>query len=156
MHGIIRLFLPLAACLLIICGARAASSDAGLFQGNFTGIAAGDGDRSAPIMLNLTQSGSWVVGSVTIHPGINIHTGGLICPGTVAVSSGKMGINGSISNKNPRQLAAKSVFTASGMKIVADMLAEISRDGSTMKAQIKLNVPWPCRSPAITANLARS
>ena len=51
---------------------------------------------------------------------------------------------------------AKSVFTASGMKITADMLADISQDGNAMKAKIKLNIPWPCRSLTITANLARS
>jgi hypothetical protein len=42
------------------------------------------------------------------------------------------------------------------MKITADMLADISQDGNTIKAKIKLNIPWPCRSPTITANLARS
>lgn len=156
MRRIIRLSLSVAACLLTICSAQVASSDAGLFQGNFTGVASGDGETSAPITLNLTQNGSWVAGSVTILPGISINTGGLICPGTVAVPSGTMGINGSVSNRNPRQLIAKSSLTASGMKIAAEMSAEISRDGNTMKVQINLNMPWPCRDPTIRANLARS
>ena len=93
MHGIIRLFLPLAACLLSISVAEVSCTDADLFQGNFAGIATGDGKTSAPLTLNLTQNGSWVSGSITILPGISINTGGLICPGTVAVPSGKMGIN---------------------------------------------------------------
>jgi hypothetical protein len=156
MRGIIQLFLSVAACLLTICSAQVASNDAGLFQGNFTGMATGDVETSAPLTLNLTQNGSWVAGSVTILPGISINTGGLICPGTVAVPSGTMGINGSISNKNPHQLAAKSVLIASGMKITADMLADISKDGNTMKAQINLNMPWPCRDPTIRADLVRS
>ncbi|MBP7070610.1 MAG: hypothetical protein KBA97_06015 [Methanothrix sp.] len=51
---------------------------------------------------------------------------------------------------------AKSALTASGMKITADMRADISRDGNAMMAQIKLDLPWPCRNPKIKANLARS
>lgn len=147
MHGNVRLYLYATACLLSISVAEVSCTDAGLFQGNFTGIATGDGKTSAPLTLNLTQNGSWVSGSVTILAGISINTGGVICPGTVAVPSGKMGINGSISNKNPRQLEAKSVFSASGMKIAADMLADIYRDGNTMKAQIKLNIPGPVAAP---------
>ena len=155
-HGIVRLYLYAAACLLSISVAEVSCSDAGLFQGNFTGIATGDGVTSAPLTLNLTQNGSRVSGSATILAGIKVNTGGLVCPGTVDVPSGTMGIAGSISNRNPRQLAAKSALNASGMKITADMLADISREGDIMTAQIKLNLPWPCRSPTVKANLARS
>jgi len=155
-HGNVRLYLYVAVCLLSISVAEVSSNEAGLFQGNFTGIAIGDEKTSAPLTLNLTQNGSRVSGSATILAGIKVNTGGLVCPGTVDVPSGTMGIAGSISNRNPRQLVAKSALNASGMKIAADMLADISREGDIMTAQIKLNLPWPCRSPTVKANLARS
>jgi len=104
----------------------------------------------------LIQNGSRVSGSATILAGIKVNTGGLICPGTVDVPSGTMGKASSISNRNHRQIVAKSALTASGMKITADMRADISRDGNAMMAQIKLDLPWPCRNPKIKANLARS
>jgi len=127
MQGTFRLYLYAAVCLLSISVAEFSCSDAGLFQGNFTGIATGDEKTGAPLTLNLTQNGSRVSGSATILAGIKVNTGGLICPGTVDVPSGTLSIAGSISNRNPRQIAAKSALNASGMKITADMLADISR-----------------------------
>lgn len=42
-----------------------------------------------------------------------------------------------------------------GMRIVADVLAEISDDGSSIKIQIKLKIPWPCLNPTVRADLTR-
>ena len=156
MHDAVRLYLYAAACLLSISVAVVSSNEAGLSQSNFTGIAIGDGGTSAPLNLNLTQNGSRIFGSATILPGIKINTGSLIWSGTVDVPSGTMDIAGSILDRNPHQLVAKSAQTASGVKITADVLADISIDNNAIMARIKLDLPWPCRTPMIKASLARS
>ena len=51
-HGNVRLYLYAAVCLLSISVAEVSSNEAGLFQGNFTGIATGDEKTSAPLTLN--------------------------------------------------------------------------------------------------------
>lgn len=144
-----------AVVILLSCSTQVLARDAGLYDGNFTGIATGDRGTSAPLTLNLTRNNSAVTGFATILPGIKVDTGGLICPGLVAVPAGSVPIKGNISSRDPRVLIATFVIQTQGMSIVADVLAEMSPDGTSMRIQIKLKTPWPCRNPTIRADLTR-
>lgn len=141
-------------CCLVVCAAQAAS-DSGLYQGNFTGTAIGDRDTSAPLTLNMTQNGSVVTGVAAVGEGIKVDTGGFICPGLVAVPAVKLGFSGNVSQEDPRHMEAGSGLTVSGLTITADVLTDLSLDNKTMALQLKLNIPQPCRSTILTANLTR-
>ncbi len=148
--------LLLCAAVLLLCfSTQVLAEDAGLYDGIFTGIATGDRGTSALLTLNLTQNGSAVKGIATILPGIKVDTGGLICPGLVDVPAGTVPVKGNVSTRNPRVLIAASAIQTQGMSIVADVLAEISTDGNSMRIQIRLKTPWPCRNPTIRADLTR-
>ena len=148
-------FLILVLCLITIQGAYAAPSG-GPFQGTFKGTAIGDQGSSAPLALSLLQNGSIVTGTATVGDGIEVDTGGFVCPGMVAVPSGTIGVNGIVSGQDPRHLEAQSSLSASGLTITAEVLAELSADYNTMNVQLKLNIPWPCHGTTIKGTLTRS
>jgi len=135
---------------------QADSTVSGSFQGIFSGTAFGNRDSSAPLTLNLNQKGTEVEGTAKMGAGLSIDTGGLLCPGIVAVPSGTINVKGTISPCNPDHLEAKSDLSASGLVITTLVVADLSKDGSFMNVQIKLNIPWPCKSALIKATLARA
>ena len=148
-------FLIVVLCLITIQGICAASSG-GPFQGTFKGTAIGDQGSSAPLALSLLQNGSIVTGTAAVGDGIEVDTGGFVCPGLVAVPSGTIGVNGIVSGQDPRHLEAQSSLSASGLTITAEVLAELSADYNTMNVQLKLNIPWPCHGTTIKGTLTRS
>ena len=150
-----RLILIAVLCLIVNQGAYAASS-AGPFQGTFKGTAIGDQGSSAPLALSLLQNGSIVTGTAAVGDGIEVDTGGFVCPGLVAVPSGTIGVNGIVSGQDPRHLEAQSSLSASGLTITAEVVAELSADYNTMNVQLKLNIPWPCHGTTIKGTLTRS
>ena len=152
--NIIRQFILAEVCCLAFFGTQAASGS-GLFQGNFTGTATGDLDTSAPLALNMTQDGSMVNGVAIVGDGIKVDTGGFICPGLVAVPAVKLNFKGNVSAQNPRHMEARSGLTVSGLTITADVQTELSQDNSTIKLELKLNIPRPCRSTTLNATLRR-
>jgi len=156
MTGLNRFLLAALICLTLTCFFQADAAGNALYQGTFTGKVIGDRDTSAPLTLELMQDGDAVTGSATIGDGVGIDTGGFICPGFVAVPSGTIGVNGTVSSQDPRHLEAKSSLSASGLTITADVLADVSSDGSTMNVQLDLNIPWPCQSTTLKATLTRS
>lgn len=142
-------------CILIVCSAQAKYDITRPFEGSFAGIAFGDKASSAQIVLNLTQIGDMVTGTAKIFQGIVIDTGGFICPGVVAVPDGTFYVSGNVSTGDPNHLAARTSLQASGMPIRIDVDADISRDGRTMELQMRVNIPWPCRSTSIYADLVK-
>lgn len=150
-----RLILIAVLCLIVNQGAYAAPN-AGPFQGTFKGTAIGDQGSSAPLALSLLQNGSIVTGTAAVGDGIEVDTGGFVCPGLVAVPSGTIGVNGIVSGQDPRHLEAQSSLSASGLTITAEVLAELSADYNTMNVQLKLNIPWPCHGTTIKGTLTRS
>lgn len=143
-----------AAVFLSCCSAQVATED--MYGGIFTGFARGDRGSSALLTLNLTQNGTAVTGYATVLPGLVIDTGGFFCPGAVSVPEGTVAVEGVTSSSNPRQLKATTSFSTGRMNITADIQAELAIDGSNMNVKMKLKIPWPCRSPIVTANLNRA
>jgi hypothetical protein len=135
---------------------RASSPVSGSFQGIFVGTAFSDRDSSARLTLNLTQKGNAVDGTAKLGVGLAVDTGGLLCPGVVAIPSGMIDVKGTISPSNPSHLEARSNLSALDLVITALMIADLSKDGNIMNVQIKLNIPWPCKSATIKAILARN
>jgi hypothetical protein len=156
MNGLNQFLLAVMICLTVTCFSQADAAGAALYQGTFTGKVIGDRDTSAPLTLELTQNGDAVTGTATIGGGVGIDTGGFICPGFVAVPSGMIGVNGTVSSNDPRHLEAKSGLSASGLTITVNVLADVFSDGSTMNVQLDLNIPWPCQSTTLKATLTRS
>ena len=150
-----RLILIAVLCLIMTQGAYAAPNG-GPFQGTFKGTAIGDQGSSAPLALSLTQNGSIVTGTATLGDGLKVDTGGFVCPGLVSVPSGTIGVNGIISGQDPRQLEAQSSLSASGLTIMAEVVADLPADYNTMNVQLKLKIPWPCHGTTIKATLIRS
>ena len=151
-----RFLLAISICLLVGCSALATSNSHGLFQGVFTGTAIGYRDTSAPLTINLTQDNNTVTGIAAVGDGLKVDTGGFVCPGLVKVPSGTIDVAGDVSSQDPQHLEAKSGLSASGLTITAEVIAELSQDSSTMDAELKLNIPWPCRNTTIKATLMRS
>jgi hypothetical protein len=150
-----RLMLLAILCLTLNQGLCSATSG-GPFQGTFKGTAIGDQGSSAPLALSLLQNGSIVTGTATVGDGMEVDTGGFVCPGLVAIPSGTIGVNGIVSGQDPRHLEAQSSLSASGLTITAEVLADLSADYNTMNVQLKLNIPWPCHGTTIKGTLTRS
>jgi hypothetical protein len=145
--------LVLSMVALALCSFQAAAE---LFDGKFTGTVIGDQDTSAPLTLNLAQTGNSVTGTATVGDGLGVDLGGFICPGLVAVPSGTIDVSGNVSPDSPNQLVAASSISASGFNINAEVLADLAENGNSMEIQLKLKIPSPCKSATLRANLSRS
>lgn len=150
-----RIILALAIGVLAASCAHAAPQE-GPFEGKFSGTIKGGAQSSTELVLNLAQAGLSVNGTASLGSGLKADAGGFfICPGAVEVPSGTIGVSGTVSEANPAHLVARSGLSAMGLSIGVDVLADVSADGRTMNLQMKLNLPWPCSSPAFQATLTK-
>jgi hypothetical protein len=150
-----RIILALAVGVMVASGAHAAPQE-GLFAGKFSGKILGGAESSTELVLNLAQAGLSVNGTAALGSGLKADAGGFfICPGVVEIPSGTIGVSGTVSETNPAHLEARSGLSAMGLSIGVDVSADMSADGRTMNLQMKLNLPWPCSSPAFQATLTK-
>jgi hypothetical protein len=150
-----RIILALTVGVMVAAGAYAAPQE-GLFAGKFSGKVLGGAGSSTELVLNLAQTGLSVNGTAALGSGLKADAGGFfICPGVVEIPSGTIGVSGTVSEANPSHLEARSGVSAMGLSIGLDVSADMSADGRTMNLQMKLNLPWPCSSPAFQATLTK-
>lgn len=122
------------------------------FSGTFTGTAYGDYNSSAPLTLDMSQTGSKVTGTVTIEPGLTVNAGGMC--GVFDIPASSVTASGTTSARQPRILTAKIPVESGGVKITADITGEISADGEELNVEVKVNTPFLCKyDPVITGVL---
>ncbi len=122
------------------------------FTGTFVGTAYGDYDSSAPLTLEMTQSGRKVTGTVYMEPGLTVNAGGMC--GVFDLPASSATASGAISARQPRLLTAKIPVESGGVKITADITGEISADGEELNVEVKVNTPFLCKyDPVITGIL---
>jgi hypothetical protein len=160
--NIIKMILPIlaiAVTAILVVSAQAApltppTISGGLFAGSFEGTLTGDDRSSAPITLELSQSGNTVTGDIVIGRGLVVDGG--VC-GIAAVPAATETAAGKVTSRTPRHLDAATTLTVQGMKITIDLDGDLSRDGDTLAAKAKIDLPWLCgRDPIITGTLERT
>ncbi len=131
-----------------------AATSGGLFTGDFEGRLQGEDGSSAPATLVLVQTGRDVASKLTIGRGLIIDGGNC---GLVEVPSSTQTVTGKTQAKTPRHLEAASSFKVQGIAVTIDLDGDLSRDGETLAAEAKIDLPWLCgNDPVITGEFSRA
>lgn len=112
-----------------------------MFTGNFAGTLFGSAGSSAPITLEMTQTGNDVTGIMSIGPGLVVEGGNC---GSQEVPPGTQSANGRVDPSNPNHLDASAVFQVQGLTISIMLVADMSADGQTMTTQALIDLPFIC------------
>lgn len=153
----------IALMTFVVTSAQAASArpttpsrvatSGGLFSGNFEGDLLGDDGSNAAAELEITQTGRDVISKLTIDQGLIIDGGNC---GLVEVPSTTQTLKGKTPTGSPRRLEAASAFKVNGIAVTIDLDADLARDGKSMTAEAKIDLPWLCgRDPIITGEFTR-
>lgn len=133
---------------------RPATTSGGLFAGTFEGVLRGDDGSTAPIALELTQDGRAVTGEIAVGRGLLIDGGNC---GAATVPAATQTATGQTTARNPRHLEASVDFKVQGIAVTIDLTGDLSRDGETLSAEAKIDLPWLCgRDPVVTGELSRA
>lgn len=125
----------------------------GPFSGLFAGTLLGSGGSSAPVSLELVQTGDSVTGTMNIGQGLVIDGGSC---GSQPVPSGMQTAAGRTSSSNPYHLDAGAAFSVQGIAINIDLDADLSADGQTLSAQALVDLPFLCGvDPVLSGTFAR-
>ena len=139
---------PLAATLPPVGGAGGSGGYTGAFAGTLTS----DDGSTAPVSLNLTQSGTTVTGDITIGDGLTIDGGNC---GAQAIPAGSRAVSGQVDPSNPNHIEVSAGYEVQGFTITANLRGDLAADGR-LSGQIDLSLPFLCgRNPVITGSLAR-
>ena len=120
------------------------------FEGTFSGYARGDRNSRAPVTIELDQVGNEVTGKIALGSGLFVDGG--FCgagylPSTVQLAEGEV---------SGRQIEAKTKLKVSGTKVSVDLEGQLSSDGETIEAEVRVDIPWFCGSdPVISAYLVK-
>lgn len=160
-HINLLFFLSLTAIALMtffIASAQAApvrpiAASGGLFAGTFEGFLYGEDGSQAPIALELVQDGRVVTGDITVGRGLLIDGGNC---GQAEVPAATQTAAGATTARAPRHLDANADFKVQGIAVSVDLDGDLSRDGKTITAEARIDLPWLCgHNPVITGELAR-
>ena len=139
---------PVAATLPAVGGAGGSGGYTGAFAGTLTS----DDGSTAPVSLNLTQSGTTVTGDITIGDGLTIDGGNC---GAQAIPAGSRAVSGQVDPSNPNHIEVSAGYEVQGFTITANLRGDLAADGR-LSGQIDLSLPFLCgRNPVITGSLAR-
>ena len=138
---------PVEATLPAVGGGAAA------FNGRFAGTLTSDDGSTAPVSLDLTQTGSTVAGDIAIGDGLTIDGGNC---GAQAIPAGTRSVSGQVDPSNPNHIEVSAGYEVQGFTITAELSADLAADGNSLNGQINLSLPFLCgRNPVITGSLAR-
>jgi hypothetical protein len=141
---------PAAAATLPAVGG---GSGAPAFNGRFAGTLTSDDGSTAPVSLDLTQTGSTVAGDIAIGDGLTIDGGNC---GVQAIPAGARSVSGQVDPSNPNHIEVSAGYEVQGFNITAELIADLSPDGNSLNGQIGLSLPFLCgRNPVITGALQR-
>jgi hypothetical protein len=131
----------------------AAAEKVGPYEGTFRGYAYGDKGSRAPLLLDLTHQGNQVEGKVYLGEGLYVSGGWC---GAVSIPAVDQSVEGQTTRWNPRHLGVEPSFDVGGFGLTVDFESNISRDGETITAEAKVDLPWFCgRDPQLKATLSR-
>jgi cytoskeletal protein RodZ len=123
------------------------------FNGRFAGTLASDDGSTAPVSLDLTQTGSTVAGDIAIGDGLSIDGGNC---GAQAIPAGARSVSGQVDPSNPNHIEVAAGYEVQGFNITAALSADLSPDGNSLNGRINLSLPFLCgRNPVITGSLTR-
>jgi hypothetical protein len=138
---------PVEATLPAVGGSAAA------FNGRFAGTLTSDDGSTAPVSLDLTQTGSTVAGDIAIGDGLTIDGGNC---GAQAIPAGGRSVSGQVDPSNPNHIEVSAGYEVQGFNITAELIADLAPDGNSLNGQINLSLPFLCgRNPVIAGSLAR-
>lgn len=124
------------------------------FDGTFTGTVYGSKGSSAPLTLNLSQTGATVKGDLRLGSGLYVDGG--FCGGGY-VPSGIQSATGKVVPDNPNRLTAGSTFKVNGMNIKVRLVGDALANGNALKAKATVDLPWLCgQDPELSGTLYRT
>lgn len=123
------------------------------FEGEYSGYLYGDHNSKAKIKLDLTHRGDEISGHVDLDKGLYVDGG--VC-GSAYIPAVSEDFEGITNPKNENQLSTQLVFTVDKIKVVVDLVGELSDDGQTINTEAKIDLPWICgRDPVIRGEIYR-
>ena len=138
---------PVEATLPAVGGGAAA------FNGRFAGTLTSDDGSTAPVSLDLAQTGSTVAGDIAISDGLTIDGGNC---GAQAIPAGARSVSGQVDPSNPNHIEVSAGYEVQGFNITAELIADLAPDGNSLNGRINLSLPFLCgRNPVIAGSLAR-
>lgn len=126
----------------------------GAFNGRFAGTLTSDDGSTAPVTLDLTQTGTTVAGDIAIGDGLSIDGGNC---GVQAIPAGARSVTGQVDPSNPTHIDVTAGYDVQGITITARLTADLAADGNSLAGQIALDLPFLCgRDPVIAGALLRN
>jgi secreted trypsin-like serine protease len=130
-----------------------ATGKVGPYEGTFRGTVYGDRGSSAPLVMDLTHRGNQVEGKVSLGEGLYVNGGWC---GNVNIPAVSTHVEGQTQRLNARRLVTSPSFDVGGFKLTVDFESNIARDGQTITAEAKVDLPWLCgRDPVLTGKAFR-
>jgi hypothetical protein len=155
LFGLMEIVVMFGVLTLGVSAAPTASAteSVGPYEGTFEGIAHGDRDSSATLLLELTHRGDQVEGNVSLGDGLYVNGG--LCS-TVTLPATELAVEGWTVRGKPERLEASPTFDVGGFELTVDFVSHMSADGEVITAEARVDLPWFCgRDPAFHGILHR-
>lgn len=123
------------------------------FTGEWIGVLSGDDNSSAPVTLDLVQTGREVEGTITAGPGLFLDGGRC---GEAEVPSGEQSAAGQVDRRDPNKLTAEAQVEVSGLNITIKLTGLLAPGGRTLAADALIDLPRLCgRDPVVAGTFVR-
>ena len=138
---ITALILSTTAFTPLVASADSINTQTGPLEGIFIGDVHSNNGTSAPLMLQLSQTGNRVYAITDIGEGLTVDAG--FC-GVVPIPAGSFSVSALSDPRRPNVLAADVTFDVNGFEISASLVSELSDSGDQLDAEVSIDLPWLC------------
>lgn len=145
------LILSTSAFAPLVASADSLNTQIGPLEGIFIGDVDSNNGTSAPLMLQLSQTGNQVYAIADIGEGLTVDAG--FC-GVVPIPAGSFSASTLSDPRRPNTLAADVTFDVNGFEVSASLVSELSDSGDQLDAEVSIDLPWLCgRDPTLRGSL---
>lgn len=145
------LILSTSAFAPLVASADSIDTQIGPLEGIFIGNVHSNNGTTAPLMLQLSQTGNQVYANADISEGLTVDAG--FC-GVVPIPAGSFSASALSDPRRPNMLVADVTFDVNGFEISASLISELSDSGDQLDAEVSIDLPWLCgRDPTLRGSL---
>ncbi|MFA9489599.1 MAG: hypothetical protein ACERK1_00025 [Anaerolineales bacterium] len=145
------LILSTSAFAPLVASADSINTQIAPLEGIFIGNVHSNNGTTAPLMLQLSQTGNQVYAIADISEGLTVDAG--FC-GVVPIPAGSFNASALSDPRRPNMLVADVTFDVNGFEISASLISELSDSGDQLDAEVSIDLPWLCgRDPTLRGSL---
>lgn len=145
------LILSTSAFAPFVASADSINTQIGPLEGIFIGDVYSNNGTSAPLMLQLSQTGNRVYAVADIGEGLTVDAG--FC-GVVPIPAGSFSASALSDPRRPNMLVADVTFDVNGFEISASLISELADSGDQLDVEVSIDLPWLCgRDPTLRGSL---